>query len=137
MASHSSILAWRIPTDRGAWRGRKESEATEHVTQETVYVYELGYSQMPSCLLWITEPAEKSSSVQPSNYDRVRHISLLLRHPAFWLINPLCPSLCLRICQFVPSLEHASLLSACSNPVHPLRANSEASMKHSLDSVAI
>ena len=23
MASHSSILAWRIPTDRGAWRGRK------------------------------------------------------------------------------------------------------------------
>ena len=37
MATHSSILAWRIPMDRGAWKdsqqGRKESdtsEATEH-----------------------------------------------------------------------------------------------------------
>ena len=78
MATHSSILAWGIPMDRGAWRGRKESEAVERLTQETVYVYELGYSQMPSCLLWITEPAEKSSSVQPFHYDRVRHISLLL-----------------------------------------------------------
>ena len=34
MATHSSILAWRIPMDRGAWqatvhRGRKESAATE------------------------------------------------------------------------------------------------------------
>ena len=33
MATHSSILAWRILTDRGAWRatvqGRKESDTTE------------------------------------------------------------------------------------------------------------
>ena len=34
MATHSSILAWRIPMDRGAWRatvhgGRKESDTTE------------------------------------------------------------------------------------------------------------
>ena len=29
MATHSSILAWRIPVDRGAWRGRKESDTTE------------------------------------------------------------------------------------------------------------
>ena len=35
MASHSSILAWRIPMDREAWRatyspwGLKESDATE------------------------------------------------------------------------------------------------------------
>ena len=28
MATHSSILAWRIPTDRGAW-GCKESHTTE------------------------------------------------------------------------------------------------------------
>ena len=33
MASHSSILAWRIPMDRGAWRatvhGITESDTTE------------------------------------------------------------------------------------------------------------
>ena len=34
MATHSSLLAWRIPMDRGAWRGysprgRKESDTTE------------------------------------------------------------------------------------------------------------
>ena len=33
MATHSSILAWRIPTGRGAWRatvrGHKESDSTE------------------------------------------------------------------------------------------------------------
>ena len=28
MATHPSILAWRIPTHRGAW-GRKESDMTE------------------------------------------------------------------------------------------------------------
>ena len=34
MATHSSILAWRIPMDRGVWRstvaqGHKESDMTE------------------------------------------------------------------------------------------------------------
>ena len=31
MATHSSILAWRIPMDRGAWQatGCKESDMTE------------------------------------------------------------------------------------------------------------
>ena len=34
MATHSSILAWKIPKDRGAWRatvheGHKESDTTE------------------------------------------------------------------------------------------------------------
>ena len=38
MATHSSILAWRIPTDRGAWRARvhgdslKESDTTEQLS---------------------------------------------------------------------------------------------------------
>ena len=38
MATHSSILAWRIPTDRGAWWaacspwGHKESDMTEHLS---------------------------------------------------------------------------------------------------------
>ena len=35
IATHSSILAWKIPMDRGAWwatvhRGCKESDTTEH-----------------------------------------------------------------------------------------------------------
>ena len=37
MATHSSILAWRIPMDRGAWRatvhgGHKESDTTEQLS---------------------------------------------------------------------------------------------------------
>ena len=36
MATHSSILAWRIPKDRGAWRdyspeGCRESDMTEAI----------------------------------------------------------------------------------------------------------
>ena len=38
-ATHSRILAWRIPMDRGAWRatvlgGRKESDSTERLTHK-------------------------------------------------------------------------------------------------------
>ena len=38
MATHSSILAWRIPMDRGAWRatvygGHKESDTTERLSR--------------------------------------------------------------------------------------------------------
>ena len=37
MATHSSILAWRIPLDRGAWRAtgqwdHKQSDTTERLT---------------------------------------------------------------------------------------------------------
>ena len=38
MATHSSILAWRIPMDRGAWQttvhGVTESDATEPLSTE-------------------------------------------------------------------------------------------------------
>ena len=37
VATHSSILAWRIPMDRGAWRGpggRKESDTTERLSMQ-------------------------------------------------------------------------------------------------------
>ena len=39
-ATHSSVLAWRIPMDRGAWwamvrRGRKESDMTEQLSAHT------------------------------------------------------------------------------------------------------
>ena len=37
MATHSSILAWRIPMERGAWRvtwGHKESDMTEQPNKE-------------------------------------------------------------------------------------------------------
>ena len=44
MATYSSILAWRIPMDRGAWRatvhgGRKESDTTERLSTRYYYYY--------------------------------------------------------------------------------------------------
>ena len=43
MATHSSTLAWEIPTDRGAWRatGRevaRESDTTEQLTLSTLFL---------------------------------------------------------------------------------------------------
>ena len=39
MTTHSTILAWRIPMDRGAWRaspwGRKELDMTERLSTHT------------------------------------------------------------------------------------------------------
>ena len=32
MTTHSSILAWRIPMDRGAWWGHKGSATTEQLS---------------------------------------------------------------------------------------------------------
>ena len=41
MATHSSILAWRIPMDRGAWRaavhGVADLVTTEGVTRQTSF----------------------------------------------------------------------------------------------------
>ena len=48
MATHSSILAWKIPMDRGAWRVivhgvAKESDTTEATEHEDVHVNILLY----------------------------------------------------------------------------------------------
>ena len=34
LATRSSILAWRIPTDRGAWWGSEESDMTERLSKQ-------------------------------------------------------------------------------------------------------
>ena len=43
MTTHSSILAWRIPMDRGAWcaavLGHRESDATEWLSTHTRIEY--------------------------------------------------------------------------------------------------
>ena len=43
MATHSSILAWEIPMDRGAWRATghevaRESDTTEQLTLATLFL---------------------------------------------------------------------------------------------------
>ena len=43
MAAHSSILAWRIPMDRGAWRATvmdcKELDTTERLSTAQIHTY--------------------------------------------------------------------------------------------------
>ena len=51
MATHSSILAWRIPVDRspvgyGPW-GHKESDMTEQLSTAHVYLWIPGQSLYP------------------------------------------------------------------------------------------
>ena len=43
MATHYSILPWRIPVDRGAWQvtvhgGRKESDSTQRLSTHSEYI---------------------------------------------------------------------------------------------------
>ena len=52
MATHSSILVWRIPMDRGAWQataywGHKELDTTEHALSATVKAQEDSLSEWP------------------------------------------------------------------------------------------
>ena len=54
MATHSSILAWRIPMERGAWRapvcyspwGRKELDMTELLSTAEQFAYILLFSDV-------------------------------------------------------------------------------------------
>ena len=47
MATHSSILAWRIPMDRGGWRatvhGVAESDMTEQLSTTQIFEYSTTY----------------------------------------------------------------------------------------------
>ena len=49
MATHSSIHAWRIPMDSGAWPGyslwvRKEADTTEGISTHTKYTMKFAIS---------------------------------------------------------------------------------------------
>ena len=39
MANHSSILAWRIPTDRGAWQATIHGVAESDMTAQCVFLF--------------------------------------------------------------------------------------------------
>ena len=53
MATHSSILAWRIPMDRGAWCVSEESDTTE-VTEQARGIF--------NCCMWALAP---KSGIEP------------------------------------------------------------------------
>ena len=50
MTTHSSILAWKNSTDKGAWRatahGIAESDTTEHLSAAVAYIYVNIYSDI-------------------------------------------------------------------------------------------
>ena len=44
MATHSNILAWRIPIDRGAWQAKvQESDPTERLSTHSTYIMYITY----------------------------------------------------------------------------------------------
>ena len=52
MATHSSILAWRIPMDRGAWRATVQGVAKSWATkQSTRYSLKNSFPFLPPCRL--------------------------------------------------------------------------------------
>ena len=46
MATHSRILAWRVPMDRGAWWGHKESDMTEQLSTYPLYRLDVFFFQI-------------------------------------------------------------------------------------------
>ena len=57
-ATHSNILAWRIPMDRGAWRACKLLYTTERLSPAQQSTRHLGQEEVdPSCM-----PLESSST---------------------------------------------------------------------------
>ena len=64
MATHSSILAWRIPIDRGAWGltspwGCKESDVTKHMPQapHSSLFFTGSFSQLNTFKQWRSLPS--------------------------------------------------------------------------------
>ena len=58
MATHSSILAWRIPMGRGAWWGLTESDMTERLSTHTCHL-----TKQPQC---VKTPWHFQQTHQPS-----------------------------------------------------------------------
>ena len=50
MATHSNILAWRIPMDRGAWKATVYSVAESDMTVTTECAHRTNY--FPKTMLW-------------------------------------------------------------------------------------
>ena len=68
MATHSSILTWRIPTDGGALegyspRGRKESDMTEATKHSTAYLRLHSMQYYLETNHWVTCFLDASSQV--------------------------------------------------------------------------
>ena len=81
MATHSSILAWRIPMDRGAWRGATVPGVPKRQTQlkwVSLHAY-------PQCL-W-------NRYFRTCHHQVPRLVSgFLSTRSFFYLLFPLCPS---------------------------------------------
>ena len=65
MATHSSILAWRIPRDRGAWQATVHGVAKSQ-TQLSGQVHNPYHRPQPIPYLWPLTPLGQGSGQIPS-----------------------------------------------------------------------
>ena len=75
MATHCSILAWRILTDRGAWRatvhGVAESDTTEHLSMHTHTTHQEHGTSTGSLL--------EMQSLPPNLVNQTLHFNKIIR----------------------------------------------------------
>ena len=88
MATHSSILAWRIPMDRGTQRTSDMTEATQHAYIQTVTV------QSFSCVRLFATPwtAARQASLSTTNSQsllKLKSIKLVMPSNHLILCHPL------------------------------------------------
>ena len=73
MATHSSIFAWRIPMDRGAWRAIAHEVTKSQIRLKQIWPPEKAMAIHSSTLAWKIPWTEEPGRLQSIGLLRVGH----------------------------------------------------------------